>query len=332
MYFKIDIMSDIKYRNYNIKDTNKVLKLWNDEIGYIYPITKEMFNQNINNCKYFDNNVSFVAYIDNKIVGFLLGKVYDNNPLMSKYIDTSFISLIYVSRNYRKNGIGSELLNKYENSLKDKKIKKIMLGSDLDNFFPGIPNDFDNLTDVFFRKRGFQVTYYTHDLVKKLTKHDVVLYNVYANNNKTNYEIRYCTKDDEEKVKKFFEKCFYGRWYNEAIEYFENGEFADEYLIALDNDRVIGFLRLNKQRISKISYNIMWSKRFKKLYGVGPLGVDSEYRKQGIATMLLMKGIADGAREGFSHAMIDWTGLVSYYQKFGFETWKCYQYANKNLD
>ena len=22
---------------------------------------------------------------------------------------------------------------------------------------------------------------------------------------------------------------------------------------------------------------------------------------------------------------------VSYYQKFGFETWKCYQYANKNL-
>ena len=86
-------MSDIKYRNYNIKDTNKVLKLWNDEIGYIYPITKEMFNQNINNCKYFDNNVSFVAYIDNKIVGFLLGKVYDNNPLMSKYIDTSFISV-----------------------------------------------------------------------------------------------------------------------------------------------------------------------------------------------------------------------------------------------
>ena len=41
-----------------------------------------MFNQNINNCKYFDNNVSFVAYIDNKIVGFLLGKVYDNNPLI----------------------------------------------------------------------------------------------------------------------------------------------------------------------------------------------------------------------------------------------------------
>ena len=328
-------MSDIKYVNYISKETSNVLKLWNDEVGYIYPITKKMYDQNINNCKYFDKRISYLAYQDDKLVGFILGKVFDNNPLMSKYINTSFISLIYVSRNYRKMGIGSELLNKYESSLKSLEginINKILLGSDLDNFFPGIPNDFDNLTDVFFRKRGYNVTYYTHDLVKKLTKNDIVLYNEYVNNNKTNYEIRYCTKDDEQKVKEFFERCFYGRWYNEAIEYFENGEFCNEYLIALDKDKVIGFLRLNRQKISKISYNIMWSKRFKKLYGVGPLGVDSEYRKQGIATMLLMKGISDAAEEGFSHAMIDWTGLVSYYQKFGFETWKCYQYANKNIN
>lgn len=324
-------MLNIEYRNYKIKDTSKVIKLWNDEVGYIYPITRRMFDQNINDCKYFDKSISYLAYFNNELVGFILGKVYDNNPLMSKYIDSSFISLIYVSRKYRKNGIGSELLNRYESNLKDRNIRKIMLGSDLDNFFPGIPNDFDNLTDVFFRKRGFQVTYYTHDLVKKLSNKDILMYNEYVNKNKTNYEIRYCTKDDEKIVKEFFERCFYGRWYNEAIEYFENGEFSDEYLLALDNGKVIGFLRLNKQKISKISYNIMWSKRFKKLYGIGPLGVDSEYRKQGIATLLLIQGISDGAKEGFTHAMIDWTGLVSYYQKFGFETWKCYQYANKNL-
>ncbi len=322
----------IKYNNYSSSNSSEIIKLWNSEVGYIYPITKEMFNQNINECKYFSNEVSFVAIEGKKIVGFIFGKIYDNDPIMSKYINASFISLIYVSRDYRRNGIGSKLLELFESCIKSRKITKIMLGSDLDNFFPGIPNDFDNLTDVFFRKRGYTVTYYTHDLVKKLTRNDVLVYNSYARDNKTNFEIRYYTKEDEQKVKEFFEKCFYGRWYNEAIEYFENDEINDEYLLAFDNDKVVGFLRLNKQKIKKISYNIMWSKRFDKLLGVGPLGVDADYRKNGIATRLLLKGIADGVVEGFSHAMIDWTGLVTYYQKFGFETWKCYQYANKIIN
>ena len=97
-------MLNIEYRNYKLKDTSKVIKLWNDEVGYIYPITKKMFDQNINDCKYFDESVSYLAYVNGEMVGFILGKIYDNNPLMSKYMDVSFISLIYVSRKYRKNG------------------------------------------------------------------------------------------------------------------------------------------------------------------------------------------------------------------------------------
>ena len=319
----------IEYKNYNNIYTTDVIKLWNNEVGYIYPITDKMFNQNINNCKYFNNDCSFVAFHNNKLIGFILGKIYDNNEIMSKYIDSSFISLIYVSREYRKKGIGSKLLEAFEKYVIDRNIKKIMLVSDIDCFFPGIPNDFDNLTDVFFRKRGYNVSYYTHDLVKNLTIDDKIMYNRYANDNTLDYEFRYCTKDDEKIVKEFFKECFYGRWYYEVIEYFNFNEFSEEYLIALDGNKVIGFLRLNKQRIDKISYNIMWSNRFEKLMGIGPLGVNPNYRKQGIATRLLLKGLNDGYTDGFTHAMIDWTGLVAYYQKFGFETWKCYQYSSK---
>ena len=221
-----------------------------------------------------------------------------------------------------------------EKKMKENNISKIAIGSDIDNFFPGIPNDFDNLTDVFFRNRGYNVSYYTHDLVKKICKSDLTNFNKYIEDNNilNKIKIRYATIEDKDKVFAFFEKSFYGRWFYEVKEYFNDNQIKEEYVIALDGEKVVGFLRLNKQLIDYISYNIMWAGRFKKLIGFGPLGVDQEYRKHGIATYLLMFALKESYEGKFSEAMIDWTGLVTYYQKFGFEIWKCYQYANKELN
>ena len=118
---------------------------------------------------------------------------------------------------------------------------------------------------------------------------------------------------------------------SEALEYFNDGDIQGEYLICLEDDKVVGFLRLNKNKIKKISYNENWNKRFDTLVGVGPLGVDPDYRKNGIAKALIFKGLIDSHNEGIKNAMIDWTGLMAIYQKYGFEVWKCYQYASKDF-
>ena len=102
-------------------------------------------------------------------------------------------------------------------------------------------------------------------------------------------------------------------------------------VVCYEDDKVVGFLRLNKNKIKKISYNENWNKRFDSLVGVGPLGVDPEYRKNGIAKALIFKGLIDSHNEGINNAMIDWTGLMAIYQKYGFEVWKCYQYASKDF-
>ena len=80
--------------------------------------------------------------------------------IISKYINNSWISLFYVSSEFRCQGIGSALLKKFEEEVRKTDVTKISVGSDIDCFFPGIPNDFDNLTDVFFSKRGYNVSYY----------------------------------------------------------------------------------------------------------------------------------------------------------------------------
>ena len=330
-------MIDYKIVNFDSKYSLDILNLWNSEVGFIFPLSQKMFDQKINNCKYFNNQSSFVVFLNEKVIGFVLSKKYDNNPIIQKYLNKGWISLIYVGQKYRKNGIGSLLLEKSEEELKKLGVTSISIGSDIHNFFPGVPNDFDNLTDVFLRKHGYNVSYYTHDLVKKLTKEDIIKYQSY-NENKylENSEVvevilRYATINDKEELLDFFKRCFYGRWYDECIEYFENNQIQKEYLLAIVNNRIVGFLRVNNQLIDEISYNLNWSSRFNKLVGIGPLGVDPAYRSRGIAKMLLYYSISDSSKNGYTEAMIDWTGLVTYYQKFGYEIWKCYQYANKNI-
>lgn len=325
----------ITFQKYDISNSLDIINLWNREVGFIYPISLEKFNQNINGSMLY-KEASTIVYADKKVIGFLLGKKYDNNPDIPKYYSTAWISLIYVSREYQRKGIGTKMLEIFEERAKIDNINKISVGADIDCFFPGIPNDFDNLTDRFFQNRNYTVKGYTHDLVKKLNSfdEDYRKYLEFTESHKelSKYDFRYAKAEDKEKVLDFFKECFFGRWYYEAKEYFADDEIKEEYLIALDNNKVIGFLRTNKCLINKISYNIMWKERFEKLDGFGPLGVNVNYRKKGIAKMLLMKAIINAYEEKYSVILIDWTGLLSIYQRFGFETWKCYQYANKVLN
>lgn len=330
-------MFDYQIVNYQHKYNSEIIKLWNDEVGFIFPISNKMFTQKVNNCKYFKKETSFVALCNNKVVGFIIGKIYDNNPTIEKYYNKGWISLVYVSRSNRKKGIGTKLLESLESKMKMYDVTSIQLGADIHNFFPGIPNDFDNLSDLFFRNRGFNVSYYTHDLVKKLTKEDILMYQSYNNNQYLDNDklidvtITYATKDNKNDLLDFFKRCFYGRWYDECLEYFNNNQIEKEYLLAIVDKKIVGFLRVNNQLIDEISYNINWAERFDKLVGIGPLGVDSDYRNKGIAKMLLYFAISDSAKNGYSEALIDWTGLVTYYQRFGFQVWKCYCYANKKI-
>ena len=300
------------------------LNIWNEDVGFIFPFSLEMFKEKSIRCRYFCSDASFVAIEKDEVVGFIIAKAFDNNPNIPKYQNYGWISLIFVKRKYRKKGYG-------------KALKSISVGSDIHNFFPGIPSDFDNTSDAFFKSQGYDVGYYTHDLVKKLSKDDLVRYDNYNNNEYSidgvtkKVELVYAKENDKDDLLAFLKRTFFGRWYDEACEYFENKEVIKEYLLAKVDGKIVGFLRVNNGLIKETSYNINWANRFNKLVGFGPLGVDADYRHHGIAKMLLYYAISDSYRNGYSEAMIDWTGLVTYYQKLGFEVWKCYRYVKKNI-
>ena len=72
--------------------------------------------------------------------------------------------------------------------------------------------------------------------------------------------------------------------------------------------------------------------RFESLSGIGPLGVDKNFRKLNIANNILKTIINELLVDGTTDIIIDWTNLMHIYQKYGFEIWKSYTYIYKELE
>lgn len=309
----------------NLKTFQKIkdlVLLWNAEVGFIYPITDLLWKHNVIDCLYFSPEISFVALEEEKVVGFIITKVWDGNPEIPSYINTGWISLFYVARKYRKQGIGSLLFTNVETEMVKLGIKTIHIGRDINNFFPGIPNDFDVLTPNFLEKRGYTLGRKTHDLIKYHLD-DV---QEYTCKNK----IRFATKEDEAATMKFFLKNFPGRWSFDASKNFKNGLYH-QYLLAFKEDEVIGFVRISTPKDSMWPYSLTWYQRFTNLGGIGPLGVDKDCRYQGIFNEMMNYGMFFLKKQGIKEIIIDWTSLMVLYQRYGFEVWKDYTYVLKNI-
>ena len=307
----------------SISDYDEIRKLWNEEVGFIFPITEKLFNHHVVNSLYLTPNASYVAYLDNKLVGVIITKTYSGDEILA-YNDRVWISLFYVSKYFRKRGIGSLLLEKVVDEAKKMGKKMIQIGQDLGNFFPGIPCDFDNLTAPFLEKRGFKMLGYTHDLLLKEPFNKEIII-------KNDLDYRYATLSDKDELLKFMEKNFPGRWNFELKEYYENEIKFNNYFIARNEKKVVGFVRVNRKDNENISYNINWYDRFDDLIGIGPLGVDKDERGKGISKEMLSVLLKGFANQGKNEILIDWTGLLVYYQQFGFEVWKCYMKAIMTL-
>ena len=306
-----------KLSDVNEKELLDCLKLWNDEMGLIYPITQKAFYQNVID---YSEKDGLVAYCDNQVKGFIFLKQFSDDKLVD-YTNNLFISLFYVSKKYRRQGVGSTLFD-FANKICGK--RDLIIGKDIYNFFPGVPTDFDNLTDVWLEKRGFTGHRYTHDLIAR---------------NPKSYEIKnkevvykYCEDEEKDKLIEFIKKNNWKRWALEVEEYFSNKKENDEkaYIIGLLYGEIISFVRVNTNEMNIVAYNVMWQNRFEKLGGIGPLGVDKEQRKSGLGKDMMSIAINDLLKKGCKELMIDWTGLMELYSKFNFEVWKSYKYMQKN--
>ena len=85
-------------------------------------IEQQFFLETLDN----DNVVSFVAEDNDRVVGYILGDFKDLPYLINSKI--AHVSNFGVSKNYRSQGIGKQLMDAFFNVCKERKIDEIRLG------------------------------------------------------------------------------------------------------------------------------------------------------------------------------------------------------------
>lgn len=306
----------------NLKvDLKKITDIWNEEYSLIFPISDALMERNFQNAY---SEASFIVKENDEILGFIISKIYEEEYHKLDYIDIAWISLLYISPKYRNKGIGSTLLERVESEFKKLRKKTIYIGKDFYNFFPGLPIDLKKSLD-WFEKRGYKRLYNTCDLIRNKDEKIPL----------KNQNIKYVLGNTIEKneIIQFLDDNWPGRWTKEAIDYFEKGGDGGEYLVGLDGNKICAFAKINfpYTPTKLISYNLTWRKKFDSLGGIGPLGVNINYRGKNIGYDIIADSINKLIDSGADNIIIDWTNLLDFYRKFGFEVWKSYEYLQKNL-
>ena len=180
---------------------------------------------------------------------------------------------------------------------------------------------------IWFESRGYEafgeeydlINHYGNDESKSLPTADNAAFSI-------------LDLKDKEDFLGFLNRCFPGRWEYEAMHYFQKGGTGREFVVLKKNDKIIGFSRINDSQSPFIAQNVYWAPLFdQELGGIGPLGIDANERKQGYGIAVVEAAIAYLRNRDIDKIVIDWTGLVDFYKKMGYDVWKGYHSYKKDL-
>lgn len=135
---------------------NQVVNLWNECCSFD-PITAEKFRKQALFDENFSNDLCYVCVKDAQVVGFVLA-TKRKFPYLERGLesDKGWINVLFVKREYRRQGIGTQLLKTVEKRLIDQGVKTIILAAYSPNyFFAGLDPENYPESVCFFEKNSY---------------------------------------------------------------------------------------------------------------------------------------------------------------------------------
>ena len=257
-------------------------------------------------------------------VGFVLASVLPADPDTSPP-EMGWVDAIAVLPNSQRQGIGSELLAWAEGWLRSQGCTVSRLGGSLRPFAPGLPGELH--TESFFDKRDYKMREWGSldwDVASDLETYAPKSYQVDA-------KLQPARPGDEDAMLTFLRREFPGRWRFEFEEFLrEKGRMSD-YVLLWSERGVDGFARLTFED-SERPIERFYMHRLPRPWGqLGPIGVSGDCRGKGYGGALLDAGLRRLRDSGVRGCVIDWTGLVDFYGKFGFQPYRQYAMLLKPL-
>jgi GNAT superfamily N-acetyltransferase len=306
-----------------MNDLQPMLELWNAAM------TDPRFKLDLAalESRFLDSENTHLEFQNDVLTGFVCianpAKPYRPNDT------TGHVRLLAVHPDFQRRGIGSSLLTWAETTLKTRGANRVVVGTEAHHFFPGIPLDKrlpitleidtpENALLGFFEHRGFEIsTGVSNDLAMELDE----LPKIELPNNAR------IVQADVDSVLEFVRREFPGRWVYDTNFVLQQAEHQH---LALEVDgRVMGFALIGLRSDPVILPSSLW---LTEDCGLGPMGVSSSLRGQGLGFALLVAAMHKLKSRGGTRMGIDWTGVQAFYQKAGFEVVRRYRHAVKTLN
>lgn len=235
--------------------------------------------------------------------------------------DTAHLSILA----FRDPKVGVDLLAHAKSVLRDRGVQKLTFGTDSRHFFPGCPNDWHALRD-FLTIEGFEEGAEVCDLQRDLAD--------YRNPFPTpsGDELRPCTGDDLPALQAFFQREFPGRWKYDVLSKIETEEDFGIVFGLFHRDVCDGFALLQWEGCNLPIGGAVWNVDLGPNWGsLGPIGVSASLRGKGSGHALLGSALEYLKAKGARQTIIDWTTLVQFYGKHGFQPARNYRYFTLTL-
>lgn len=299
------------------KHLNNLINLWNGEYRKTFPISKSSYRNLILSDSNLNEEASFVALYDNEPVGFIFIKTWLKDSGLINEKNIANISLIFVKKEMRNMGIGSDLLKLAISEIKKHStINKIIVGNDINGLFPGVPNELND-APIFFMNKGFIQKEGVVDMI-----HIVKDENEGNDSNTKDVNVGIATEEEKDELLKLCVKNNYNREAFLINNYFEKGGSGRRIVLLRKDDKIIGFARFEDENKSLFRTSIFMKKTslgniiFEKL--------DEDYKNIGYEEILNQSVRNYIIKRGCNKIVVLATKNIHFYKQLDYSVYKYY--------
>lgn len=294
-------------------DIGQVVQGWN--VALIHnQVNEKWFEETILGDENHEKNASLVAVHDGQIIGFISSVTREgitgaDNRGRPHEANRGYIKGFYVLENFRKQGIGTQLLDEVTKYLKSKGKSSIWVVVYTGRyFFPGVDLRYEDGVN-FFENKGFRTDQIIDDVDLHLENLEVSDYQKNAQQRMAEFGAHVEDYDPLmlDRMREFVEKVNMPAWFPEG---WEDG-FKDKgnKVVAIKDGQIIGWASFGPR--PGTAY-------------FGPIAVLVEMRGNGIGSCLLLESILRIKDAGGERVIASWAN-TPFYLPNGWEI--CQQYA-----
>lgn len=299
--------------DYDSKYTDQIIDLWNLTLS-VDQINKQRFINAILLDDNFSPNVCRIALDGEKVVGFIWS-VFRKVPYGDRGTepDRGWIVLLFVHPEYRRSGIGSQLVRETESIFDSRGIKTITVAAYSPNYlFPGVDKDNYPTGIKFFESIGYEsggsAVSMHRDLFTFKYPDDYLEYKKQLKDE--GFSLVPYQLDDSEALVNFLKKNFPGGWGRNIRNAIINGVAEDTVLIMrnAEND-IVGYCQ------RAIDGN---PGRF------GPFGVREDLRGKRLGMLLFNEMMSEMLKRQIYEVYFLWTGghAQKFYERNGMKVYR----------